>query len=340
MAEADIDCRKIWESIEQDTNNLLQKDISERMRASMLEAINERVEKMHKDIDLKGEEFINQIIGSFKDQEDEVLKEGETKKLSRSEQKEKELREKKLAEINSLTDEIEKDYQIQMLELKDALEKVVRRTSVIDGSCEIFKSKEMSKLLIIGKDEFKIRVPREIGALLKGKSNFELTWDSSKNKSTYCTVDKEDSSILKINGVTCYTYYQTAQTLKDEDITIEIEYKIDGTDDYWYLGFINEKVVPSSNCMCCTISNAFYLQSSGDIILDAKRQTDVNMRAEKGKVQNVIFKIALSTKEMYITLNDKEEKGPFKVSGDTFTFTAGSCNSKNGYVKILNAYYG
>lgn len=340
MADADIDCRKIWGSIEQDTEELLKKDISEKMKTNMLQAINERVEQMHKDIDVKGDQFIDSIIGSFKEQEEEKPKEGETKKISRSEQRAKDLKEKKLAEINKLTDEIEKAYQLQMEELQEALEKVVKRTSVIDNSVDIFKSKEMSKLLIIGKDEFKIRVPREISALLKGKSNFELSWDATKNKSSYCTIDKEDPSILKINGVTCYTYYQTTQSLKDEDITIELEYKIDGSDNYWYMGLINESVVPSSNCMCCTISNGFYIHPNGDIVLNAVRDNKSILKADLNKVHNVIFKLVLSAKEMYVTVDDNEEAGPFKVSGNKFTFTAGSCNSKNGYVKILNAYYG
>lgn len=91
--------------------------------------------------------------------------------------------------------------------------------------------------------------------------------------------------------------------------------------------------------MCCTISNGFYIQSSGYIILNAKRQTDGLLRADRGRVHNVIFKLILSAKEMYITMDDKDERGPFKVLGNSFTFTAGSCNSKNGYVKILNSYY-
>lgn len=207
MAEADVDCRKIWESIEKDTEELLEKNISEKIKQDMLKAINERVDQMHKDLDAKGDDFINRIIGSFKEQEEEKPKEGETKKISRAEQKEKDRKEKRLAEIQALTNEIEKTYQLQMEELNEALEKVVKRTSVIDNSVDIFRSKEMSKLIQIGKDEFKIKVPREISALLKGRSNFELTWDSTKNNSNYSTVDKEDSSIIKIKGTTCYTYY-------------------------------------------------------------------------------------------------------------------------------------
>mmetsp|Transcript_33186 Transcript_33186/g.34488 ORF Transcript_33186/g.34488 Transcript_33186/m.34488 type:complete len:345 (-) Transcript_33186:11-1045(-) len=340
--EQDIDCRAIWDSIEKDTDELLKKDLSERLKDDMVKTINDRVNAIHSDIDKKGEDFINRVIESFnlEKESEKELKEGKVPVKSRNQKKSEELRRKRLDQIESLTNEVEKNYQKKMEDLVYSVEQMISKCYVIDGSCDMFNNSPLDKLIGFGKDEVNIKVERKIGSLLKGKNGFDLSWNAKVNNSTYSTVDKNDSTHLKVHGTTCYTYYQTTPKFTDEDFTLEIEYKVNQSDNYFYLGLINSSVVPTSHCMCCTIANGFYIQPNGDIVLNSKRTTNSKLSSNKSQVNNVIFRVSLSEKSMWITMNDKEEQGPFKLVGSSFTFVSGSCNSVNGYVKILNSFYG
>jgi len=228
---------------------------------------------------------------------------------------------------------------LQMEELMVSVNQLINKVTVIDGSSQMFVNAKITDLIGIQKDEFNMKLARKLGAFLKGKNHFEMNWNTKINNSTYSHVEKDDPSTLKVHGTTCYTYYQTEPTFKDEDFTVEVEYNINTNDNYFYLGIINESVVPSSNCMCCTIANGYYIQPSGDIVLNAARTTNSKLAATKGKVHNVIFKVCLSEKQMYITMDDNDEQGPFKLNGTTFRFVSGSCNSVNGYVKLVSSYY-
>lgn len=350
--QEDVDCRKIWESIENDTTELLKTNLSDRLKENLQTNINDRVKKMHEDLDNLGENFINQVLDSFYSQK-EKENEGETKDDKKQDDKKEddkkkrkpkvdkvvEARNKRIEEIMNLTNETEKNYQLRMEELIYSVDQMINKTFVIDSSSNIFKDLTLQEILSISKDGFRFKLPRKITSMLKGKSGFDLRWDPNNNKS-YSTIDKEDETNVKIHGTTCYTYYKTLPgNIKDENFSIELEYKISTYDNYFYLGLINEKVVPSSNCMCCTISNGFYIQPSGDIVLNATRLNVSKLSAEKNKVHRVLFRFLLVEKEMYITMDDNDEQGPYKISGTSFTFVSGSCNSVNGYIKIVEASY-
>ena len=332
-AEEDIDCRAIWESIERDTADLLKRDLSETMKNDVVKAINERVDLIHQDIDRQGEEFINKILESFNLKEDD----SKDKKPVRP-SKEDLLRKKKIEEINNLTNSVEKDYQIKMDELIFSVGQMMNKVAVIDTSCKIFSDNKLGDLISFGKDEIRFKLDRKIAQMLRGKNSFELTWDTNNNKS-YSTIDTNDSTHLKVHGTTCYTYYKTTPKFKDEDFTIELEFKISTYDNYFYLGLINQNVT-SSNCMCCTIKDGFYIQPSGDIILNGQRTNNSKLSYSKDKVNTAIFKVSTTDCKMWIQINDNSEQGPFTICGKEYTFTSGSCNTVNGYVKITNAYYG
>lgn len=341
MAE-EVDCRDIWNSIEKDTEELLNMNLIEALRSDLTKSINDKVDFIHKDIDRLGEEFIERVLNVFQkstETDDKDKEKEEEKKKKKVKSKEEKLAEKRLEEINLITDEVEKKYRLSMEELLQSVEGMIRKVGVIDISIDDFTNKKLSEILMFKKNEVSFKLDRRIASLLKGKNGFELGWDSTNNKS-YSTVSSDDSSHLKIHGTTCYTYYKTDKKFTDEDITIEVEYKISTYDNYFYLGIINQSVVPSSNCMCCTISNGFYIQPNGDTVMNAVRKNYPELNAAKDQVHNVIFRIALSSKEMFIQMDDKNEVGPFTISGNEFTFTSGSCNSVNGYVKIVNASYG
>lgn len=339
MAEEDIDCRKIFQSIEDTTNKLIQINLNEQIKTDTVCTINNKIDEMHKMIDLKGDEFISMIINSFTVKQEEKVeqpKEGDVKKKSKkAENKERVLREK---EISELTNEIEKKFQSKMLELMDSVDNIINQTAIIEGATEFFKSTKINDLIKINKDEFSFKVKRNLTKYLNKKACIDLEWDVKKNNATYSSVDKSDSSQLNIKGTTCYTYYQTVNEFTDEDVTIELEYKISTTDNYFYLGFINQTVVPSSNCMCCTIQNAVYIQPNGDVVVNGSRQNNQKLSANKNQVHQVVIRLNATDKEVFFQMDDKEEVGPFKIPGNKFRFVSGSCNTVTGYVKILNAF--
>ena len=336
--QEDVDCRKIWESIELDTQNLLKKDLSNTIKDDLKININSRVEQMHKDLDTLGENFINQILDSFYNKNETSDTTKAENKITKVDKVELE-KQQKIQDIMKIENPTERNYQLKMEELKNSVEDMINKTFVVDHSSEIFKNLTLPELLSISKDGFRFKIPRKISCLLKGKSSFDLKWDPSNNKS-YSTINKDDESSLKIHGTTCYTYYKTKpNNIKDENFSVEIEYKISSYDDYFYLGIINDKVRTNNNCMCCTIRDAFYIQPSGDVILNGTRKRENKLVATKNKVHNLTMRFLITEKEMYIQMDENEEVGPYKITGNSFTFVSGSCNSVNGYVKILDAYY-
>ncbi len=340
MAE-EVDCRDIWNSIEKDTQALLSMNLIDELRNDLTKSINDKVDFIHKDIDRLGEEFIEKVLNVFQKstENEEVQKEEDNKKKKKVKSKEEKLAEKRLEEINLISDEVEKKYRLSMEDLLQSVENMIRKVGVIDITIDDFNNKKLSEILMFKKNEVSFKLDRRIASLLKGKNGFELGWDSTNNRA-YSTPDKDDLTTLKIHGTTCYTYYKTDKKFTDEDITIEVEYKITTSDNYFYLGIINQSVVPSSNCMCCTIANGFYIQPNGDTVMNAQRKNYPELNAAKDQVHNVTFRISLSSKEMFIQMDDKNEVGPFTVSGNEFTFTSGSCNSVSGYIRIVNASYG
>ena len=334
--QEDIDCRSIFESIEKNTKELLCTDLSQKMKDDIIKAINDRVDLIHHDLDKQGDDFINKVLNNFNLKEDESK---DNNKNPIKPNKQDLIRKKKIEEISNLIDSVEMDYQLKMEELIYSISQMMNKVSVIDISCKTFKDNKLVDLISFGKEEIRFKLDKKIAHILRGKNSIELIWDDKNNKS-YSTVDKNDTSNLKVHGNTCYTYYKTGPTFKDEDFTIEIEFNFSKTDNCLYFGIINQNVITSSNCMCCSIKDAFYMMPNGDIALDGLRTNNPNLSYSNNKLNNAIFKVSTSEKKMWIQINNKLEQGPFAINGKEFTFTSGSCNIATGYIKIINAYYG
>lgn len=343
MSEEMIDCRKIFESIEQDTAELLKFNIVEKMKEDTIKSINDRVDIIHNQLDSKADEFIDLIIKSFNLSNENETADSSLAKSSKpvgsGTKKQIIERNKRLDEIQSLTDQVEKAFQSSMEDLIYSVNQIIDRTAVMETSSKFFQDNELGNIISIGKEEFNFKMKKNLSWLLRGKNNFDIEWDTVKNNASYSKVDNDDNLKLNIFGTTCYTYYQTNAIIADEDVTIEIEYNINTNDNYFYLGFINSSVVPTSNCMCCTISNAVYIQPNGDCVINGSRRNISALNATKGKDHNVILRINASEKEVFFTMDDKDEQGPFKIPGNNFKLVGGSCNSTKGFIRIVNASY-
>ena len=336
VEENDVDCRKLFDSIVEDTDKLLKINILDNYRKDTLTAINERIELIHKDIDNIGDQFVNDVIENIKanaEKKEENDKKEEKEKKEKKDSKEKK---DKLSELNAIKNTHEREFYLKLHDLQESIENSIRKTSLVEESVSFFKDKDLQNLLKLSKDCFSFKIPRNISKLFTKKNRVDLDW-AKGNKSS--NIDNDDSSILKVNGTSCYTYYKTEQTFDDEDVTVEFEYNITTSDNYFYLGVINNSVVESSNCMCCTIANAVYIQPGGDVISSSLRKIEPKLAAAKGKDHIVTIRLLGSEKQVYFKVDDNEELGPYAITGSKFRFVGGSCNTVNGFIKILDAYF-
>ena len=337
--ENDVDCRKLFDSIVEDTDKLLQVNILETYRHNTISSINDRIDSLHKQIDDLGDEFIANVINNIKGNEEKAEKKEEKKdekeKKDKKDKKTKLSKNDKLQEIQEIKNDHEREFYGKLFELQESIENAIRKTSLVEESVLFFKERELQNLIKLTKDNFGFKIPRNISKLFSKRASVDLEWSKIVKSSV---IDIEDPSTLKITGTGCYTYYKTENVFTDEDVTVELEYKITTSDNYFYLGVINNSVVESSNCMCCTIANACYIQPGGDIICMASRKQEPKVKADKDKVHLLTIRLLGSDNEVYFKMDDNEEVGPFKIEGTNFRFVGGSCNTANGYIKIIDAY--
>jgi len=170
------------------------------------------------------------------------------------------------------------------------------------------------------------------------KKNFDLAWSQSKSKPGMCTVNSNDNRNILIHSNTCYTHFLTNQIIED-DCVIEFESSVVQSDNYYYIGIVNERYSTSGNCMCCNPRDAFYIQCDGSIHFDGVIAPDRSLAWSSSKV-TIGMRILLKENEIYFYSKEKEkELGPFKISGTKFTVLAAHCNTGNGEITITESYY-
>lgn len=170
---------------------------------------------------------------------------------------------------------------------------------------------------------------------IKKKLEYDLSWDTALSKEGACSIDSDDPRKLKVHSTSCYTHFVTNREWKDENITVEVEMNVQQTDSYLYLGIVNESYSYSGNCMCCSPSNAFYVQCNGSIKINAATISDNNFNFQSA-CTTIGMKIDFAEKEMYFYIPDKGENGPHKFIGNSFRIVSGHCNTGNGSISILS----
>jgi len=257
--------------------------------------------------------------------------------------KQKRRKEARKKQINNLV-ENRKDNKLINLDL---LSKITNITDDIDSISLLISNMELSnqvfskqtrleELLTLDKNEFKIKNSNKLIGLSKAMENFN--WVSGN----YYTIDSINKRKITIAGTTCYTYYRTQTKFTDQDFTIVLKVQLTNmSDDHFYIGIINELVVPTSHCMCCTIQNGFYIQPNGDIIINAVRNQAALPFKHKITHVNVELKVSLSDKNLKtITFSaDGKTSKPYLLNGNQFEVVAGSCNQKSGTIEIIDACY-
>ena len=135
---------------------------------------------------------------------------------------------------------------------------------------------------------------------------------------------------------TYYTHFLTNRVFTDENFTIEFESSVSQTDNYYYIGIINESYSTSGNCGCCNPSNSYYIQCDGSTHINSTRNNGTLSWYSQSCI--IGMRVYLSDKTIYFYKDTPDnEVGPFTiVSGTNFRVFAGHCNSGNGELKILS----
>ena len=166
----------------------------------------------------------------------------------------------------------------------------------------------------------------------KKVKQIDLGWCPTLSKSGACTID-ENNSTLMVHSTTCNSYFVTNRVFETEDVLIEFEVAVTQTDNYLYIGVVNESFLFSTNCMCSNPSNSIYIQCDGTIHCNSVT-TNHNDYKWNSKTVTIKFKLFSESKNVFISMEDKEELGPYTMIGSKFRFVAGHCNTGNGLITI------
>jgi len=169
------------------------------------------------------------------------------------------------------------------------------------------------------------------------KQEIDIFWDQGLSKAGMCTVYRDDPRKLRVHSTTCYTHFLTNRNFIDESFVIELESTVTQTDNYYYIGLINENYNTGSNCMCCNPANSFYIQCDGSTHINGTRTENGNL-AWFGQNITITLKVNLQVRQITFCVLDKGEAGPFTITGSNFKVVAGHCNNGNGEI-IINSCF-
>jgi hypothetical protein len=167
----------------------------------------------------------------------------------------------------------------------------------------------------------------------KKKNEIEIGWDQGLSKAGECDVNPEDNKIMNVHSRSCYCHFVTNKTFNTEDFQITLESTVTQTDNYYYIGVMNETYSYTGNCGCCNPANAYYIQCDGSTHINATRTENPTLRWGAENV-TVTLKVSLSKKQITFVVDGKGEAGPFTMTGNTFRVYAGHCNTGNGQITI------
>jgi hypothetical protein len=172
---------------------------------------------------------------------------------------------------------------------------------------------------------------------LKIFQEIEIGWEPNLSKIGAFTLYSSDEKTIHINSTSCYTHFVTDRKWTDESFVIEFESNVMNIDEYFYIGLVNDNYNFTSNCMCCSPENAFYLRSNGEIKINSQNTKIDNFRFSNEK-EIIGMKVDLNAKTVIFYIPNKAEYGPVNIFGNFFRVVSGSCNTSNGTLTILTCY--
>ena len=317
--------RSLFEGLKGEIDDTLENKNSDKYIEDFKTAFRARISEIHKKIDTKKVEIIELAVQAYNTNiAAETLKKEDEKKVTE--------------ETNIEVTKPVLTFNEKIKNLILSVDRMLEKNKIIEDTIQIFQESKTNELLSIKDDDFMFKPYRKLKVFCEGKVDLGLEWADSQNKPQNSDRDPNDKSLLNIHSNSCYNYFVTNKELTNECVVVEFETNIGNkTDGYFYFGVINELVNVNSNCMCCTIANAYYIKSNGYSVMNASSNYNADIVFSSSQVHTISIRLMLADKEIYFAVNDNKEIGPFQVKGERFTFTSGSCNSANGYIKILNS---
>jgi hypothetical protein len=114
-----------------------------------------------------------------------------------------------------------------------------------------------------------------------------------------------------------------------------MESTVTQTDNYFYIGVVNENYSFTGSCGCCNPANSWYIQCDGSSHSNGVRTENYHL-AWNGANVTVTMKVLIESKQIYFNVEGKGEVGPYPLSGNSFRVYAGHCNTGNGTITITD----
>jgi hypothetical protein len=318
----------IYEQLKEETKNTLENKNSDKFIDEFTAAVKERMKEIHEKLDKKREELIALTLEAY------------NKEICSVENPEEiEIRKKVLKnKKKKVEDEVDPNsFKGKINSLIENLEGVMEKSKSLEETVNIFKSSNLNKLIDFKDGDFYFTHERKLKYMLMGKINWDLGWSKSMNKPVNSNIDLNDSSKLNVTSNSCYNYLTTDKEITDENVLVVLETDITKTDSYFYFGLANELLSRDGSCMCGSPANCTYIKSTGYVVCNSANNPNSNVKFDNDGVKTIEIRVLGKDKEVYFKVNDFDEQGPFALNGSRWTITSGSCNSANGYIKIISS---
>lgn len=314
----------IYEEMVNSTRDSLDNRNTEKLIEEFKIMVRQKVKTIHDKLEENKKELIDKALEAFDKEMNHVPTEEEIeiKKKIASKKKEVVDPESFKGKINVLT---------------NTLGEVLDKTQAIEEIVNDFKTKDINMLVNTKDDQFNFFSKKRIESLLRGKLFWNLGWAEEQNKPTYSNTNKENPLILDVHGTSCYNYFATDKSIENDSFSVTFETNINKSDGNFYFGVSNENNNYNSNCMCCTPAYCTYIKSTGNICVGGSITYNEKLKFLEN-LNTITIRFDGKEKQAYFTVNDNEEQGPYIISGNKFTVVSGSCNTANGYIKIVNSY--
>lgn len=321
--------KEIYEQLKKETKDTLDNKNSDKFIDEFKQAVNDRVKEIHAKLDKKRDELIELAVKAHNKESNTELSEEELKlkeKILKGKKKEKQ----EIVDPNSFKGKVQS--------LIESLNSVLNKTNSMEQTIQAFKDPNLHKIVRIKDNDFEFNAQKKLEFIMKGKVDWDLGWDMAKMKSNNSELEKDEEKNLKVHANSCYNYYVTNKEITDESVLVRFATDIKKTDGYLYFGVAKNDLNYSNNCMCCTIKDCTYIRSNGNVVENGTTLTNDKLNLNKDGETVIEIRVLGAEKEVYFKVNEEDEQGPYKLpSGKDFRIVSGTCNSANGYIKILNS---
>lgn len=340
----------IYSQLKQEAKNTLENCSTDKFIEEFKSIVRARVKEIHEKLDAKKQDIIKLALEAYEKDSTTLLEQNKPNADKPTEEKKPEEvqadapkteepeKKETIPELKKPEEVIKSDdFKCKVNGLIETLNDILIKTKTLEETITVFKEKKLNELIEIKDNDFLFKIERRLKFKLLGKLFWDLGWSTNQNKPVNSDISKEDDKQLNVHSNSCYNYFVTDKPITDEVVLVTFETNIIKTDNYFYFGVVNSSVSYNNNCLCTTIGNAVYIRSNGILVENSTTKTINNLRFDTGTNNTVEVKVDGKEKKVYFRVNDKEEEGPFTISGENLIITSGSCNTANGYIRLVSS---